>query len=328
MTSTTVLADTWHVGRVPVGDWFKDIFDWLKSNVGPLFDFISTVVSEVVGWLTDVLTYLPPWGMIIIFAVLALAVRGWKAAVASVIGFGLIDAMVEFHPTMQTLALVLFSALIAIVIAVPLGIAASRYEIVSRALRPVMDFLQTLPVFVYLIPAVALFSIGTVPGVVATVAFSVPPGVRLTELGIRQVDPEMVEAGEAFGTSPLRILTGIQLPLAMPSIMAGINQVIMLALSMQVVAGMVGGPGLGTEVYAAVTQARVGPGFEAGIAVVILAIYLDRLSSAFGNRSAFARVGDVFVSKWRSIARRGGSRSETQDSRSEALDSAHDAASQ
>ncbi len=289
-----LLADTWHVPRIHVGDWFDTIVTWLTNNVGPLFDFISTVVSGAVDWLTDVLTYLPPWGMIIIFAVLALWIRGWKAAVVSVIGFGIIDGMLEFEATMQTLAQVLFAAVIAVVLAVPLGIWAARNAAVSRIVRPVMDFLQTLPVFVYLIPVIFFFSIGTVPGIVATVAFSLPPGVRLTELGIRQVDPEMVEAGEAFGTSPWRILTGIQLPLALPSIMAGVNQVIMLALSMQVVAGMVGAPGLGTEVFGAVTRLQLGAGFEAGIAVVILAIYLDRLSAAFGNRSVFSRMGAVF----------------------------------
>ncbi len=292
--ATAVLAEPWHVPRIQVGDWFDTVVDWLTGNVGPLFDFISTVVSDAVGWLTDVLTYLPPWGMILIFAALALWIRGWKAALLSVIGFGLIDAMLEFHATMQTLAQVVFAAVIAVVLAVPLGIWAARSEPVSRVVRPVMDFLQTLPVFVYLIPVVFFFSIGTVPGIVATVAFSLPPGVRLTELGIRQVDPEMVEAGEAFGTSRWGILTGIQLPLALPSIMAGINQVIMLALSMQVVAGMVGAPGLGTEVYGAVTQLKLGAGFEAGIAVVILAIYLDRLSAAFGNRSALGRIGGMF----------------------------------
>ncbi|GAA4818776.1 ABC transporter permease [Tomitella cavernea] len=289
-----LLADTWHVPRIHVGDWFDTIVTWLTNNVGPLFDFISTVVSSAVDWLTDVLTYLPPWGMIIIFAVLALWIRGWKAAVVTVIGFGIIDGMLEFEATMQTLAQVLFAAVIAVVLAVPLGIWAARNATVSRIVRPLMDFLQTLPVFVYLIPVIFFFSIGTVPGIVATVAFSLPPGVRLTELGIRQVDPEMVEAGEAFGTSPWRILTGIQLPLALPSIMAGVNQVIMLALSMQVVAGMVGAPGLGTEVFGAVTRLQLGAGFEAGIAVVILAIYLDRLSASFGNRSVFSRMGAVF----------------------------------
>src|SRR5680860_810541 len=172
-----------------------------------------------------------------------------------------------------------------VLISIPLGIAATRSELVSTILRPVLDFMQTMPAFVYLIPAITFFGIGKVPGVVATVVFAMPPAVRLTELGIRQVDKEVVEAGEAFGSSPLQILTRIQIPLALPTIMAGVNQVIMLALSMVVIAGIVGAGGLGAVVIRGITRLQVGLGFEGGLAVVILAIFLDRITAAFSERS-------------------------------------------
>lgn len=191
---------------------------------------------------------------------------------------------------MQTLALVVFATVVAVIIAVPLGIAAARSDKVSTAVRPVMDLMQTMPAFVWLVPVVTLFSIGVVPGVVATIIFALPPGVRLTELGIRQVDPEVVEAGHAFGTSPGQILRGIQLPLALPTVMAGINQVIMLALSMAVIAGLVGAGGLGGVVTSSIARLDVGLGFEGGLAVVILAIYLDRLTASIGQRSGRRRL--------------------------------------
>ncbi|MBO2465827.1 ABC transporter permease subunit [Actinomadura sp. LCR2-06] len=184
---------------------------------------------------------------------------------------------------MDTLAQVLVAAVIGVVISVPIGVAAARSQTVSRIVRPVLDFMQTMPAFVYLIPAIFFFHIGAVPGVVATVVFALPPGVRLTELGIRGVDPEMVEAGEAFGTPPLRVLTRIQIPLAMPSIMAGINQLIMLALSMVVISGMVGAGGLGGDVVEGIQRVDIAGGFEAGLGVVVLAIYLDRLTGALGS---------------------------------------------
>jgi glycine betaine/proline transport system permease protein len=187
---------------------------------------------------------------------------------------------------MLTLGLVLVATVLAVAIGIPLGIWAAVNPRVSAFMRPVLDLMQTLPAFVYLIPAVVFFRSGIMPGVVATIIFALPPAVRMTELGIKQVDSEVVEAGHAFGSTPRRILRQIQLPLAMPTIMAGVNQVIMLALSMVVISGMVGAPGLGQEVYGAVTRVNIGLGFEAGLSVVIIAMFLDRMTTALSSHSA------------------------------------------
>ncbi|MFI0410537.1 ABC transporter permease [Actinomadura sp. 3N508] len=280
--------------RVPVGEWFDSLVTWCTDNLSWLFDGIGSAIESSVDGLTDALNLLPPLGLTLVLAVLALAISGWKLGVFTILGFLLIDSMELWEPAMDSLALVIVSALVSTVLAVPIGIAAARSDMVSRIVRPVLDFMQTMPAFVYLIPAIFFFSIGSVPGVVATVIFAMPPGVRLTELGIRGVDPEMVEAGEAFGTPPNRILTRIQIPLAMPSIMAGINQLIMLSLSMVVIAGMVGAGGLGGEVLEGINRVDVAKGFEGGIAVVVLAIYLDRLTGALSGgpgmlRALFAR---------------------------------------
>ena len=275
--------------RVPIADVFQTVVEWLNNSIGPVFDFVELVVSGAVAGLTAALTWLPDLVMVLVFTALAWWLRSWRFAVFSLIGFGLIASIEEFGPAMETLGLVLVSSVLAVLIGIPLGVLAARNQHVSRVVRPVLDLMQTLPAFVYLVPVIVFFNIGVVPGVVATVIFSLPPGVRLTELGIRQVDGEVVEAGEAFGARTGQILTGIQLPLAMPSIMAGINQVIMLSLSMVVIAGMVGAPGLGTNIYEAVTRVQLGQGFEAGLSVVILAVYLDRITAVLSDRSPVAR---------------------------------------
>ncbi|KAA5832017.1 proline/glycine betaine ABC transporter permease [Saccharopolyspora hirsuta] len=289
MRDALPLPGQYEVPRIPVGDWFAAAVEWLNNNVGPLFDFIDLVLRSAVTGLADALTFLPVLVMVLVFAALGLWLRSWRFGLFSLIGFGLIASMQQFQAAMQTLSLVLVATVIAVAIGIPLGILMARSSKVSAVLRPVLDLMQTMPAFVYLVPVIVFFNIGEVPGVVATVIFSLPPGVRLTELGIRQVDTEVVEAGEAFGAPTRKILTGIQLPLAMPSIMAGINQVIMLALSMVVIAGMVGAPGLGVNIYEAVTRVRLAQGFEAGLAVVILAVYLDRITAVLSDRSPVAR---------------------------------------
>ncbi|WP_312170601.1 proline/glycine betaine ABC transporter permease [Microbacterium sp.] len=269
--------------RIPLGSWVATGVDWIKTNLDGLLDVISFVVSFLVDGLTRALLSPHFIVIIVIAALIAWLVRSWQLAIGTVVSFGLIVAMGLWVPAMQTLALVLVAAVIAVLIAVPLGIWSARNATVRAILKPVLDFMQTMPAFVYLIPAIVFFSIGVVPGLVATVIFALPPGVRLTELGIRGVDSETVEAGQAFGAKPGQILRGIQLPLAMPTILAGVNQVIMLALSMAVIAGMAGADGLGKIVVEAISTINIAKGVEAGLGVVLIAVFLDRVTAALGD---------------------------------------------
>ena len=275
--------------RIPLGDWVATGLDWVKTTFGWLLDVVTLVIRTLVDGLGDALVALPFPVLVLAFALLGWLVRSWQLALGTAATMLLIVAMDQWENAMLTLALVLIAALIAVVIAVPLGILAARNDAFSATVRPVLDFMQTMPALVYLIPAVVFFSVGVVPGVIATLLFSLPPGVRFTELGIRGVDAETVEAGHAFGATPGEILRGIQLPLATPTIMAGINQVIMLALSMAVIAGMGGANGLGKEVVAALSTLDIAKGVEAGLSVVILAVFLDRVTAALGDPAASRR---------------------------------------
>jgi ABC-type proline/glycine betaine transport system permease subunit len=270
--------------RIPLGQWVRSIIDFLKEYLGGLFDVIATIFSSIYDVAAWIFTAPPFWAVIVVFAVAAWFVKGAKLAVGTVLGFVVILAVDQWENAMLTLALTIVAVLIATAIAIPLGIWAARSQTVSNVVRPILDFLQTMPAFVYLLPAIFLFSVGVVPGIVATIMFAIAPGVRLTELGIRGVDPEVVEAGQAFGATPGRVLRQIQLPLALPSIMAGINQIIMLSLSMSVIASMVGAPGLGRPIVQALSSVNVPLGFEAGLAVVMIAMILDRLTGALGSR--------------------------------------------
>jgi glycine betaine/proline transport system permease protein len=266
--------------RIKLGDQVSDGVNWLTEKGAGFFDAISSVMTHLVDAVTKVFTGPPYLVWVVLFTVLALLARGWAFGVFTVLAFLLIDSFDLWTDTMQTLGLVLVAAILATVIGVPLGIWSARNRGVRTVLRPILDTAQTTPSFVYLIPAVFFFGIGVVPGVVATLIFAIPPAVRLTDLGIRQVDPEVVEAAHAFGAHPRQILREVQLPMALTTIMAGINQVIMLGLSMVVVAGLAGAPGLGAKVTGAVSQLDIATGFESGLAVVVLAIFLDRLTSA------------------------------------------------
>ncbi|MFV0433279.1 MAG: ABC transporter permease [Leucobacter sp.] len=277
--------DNWY--RIPVGDWGKSAFSWFQDTFVAPIDLVSDVIKAVVTGLVDLLVLTPFPVMIAILALIGWLLRSWQLAVGTIISLLLVVSMGFWESTMQTLGLVLVATLIAVIIAVPLGILAAKNDTFSAVVKPILDFMQTMPAFVYLIPAVLLFSIGFVPGIFATVIFALPPGVRFTELGIRGVDSETVEAGYAFGATPGKILRGIQLPLATPTIMAGINQVIMLSLSMAVLAGFVGADGLGKDVVSAVSTQRLELGIEAGLCVVIIAVYLDRVTAALGNRAEY-----------------------------------------
>ncbi|MFH8938414.1 ABC transporter permease/substrate binding protein [Streptomyces griseosporeus] len=270
--------------RIPLGDWVNDAVDWLLNHVSWLFEFLKTVFTGAYDALETVLQAPEPLLLAGILAVLAFWLRGTLAGVLTFVGFAFIDSLDLWDDAMVTLALVLVATVIALMISVPVGIWAARSDRVSALVRPVLDFMQTLPAMIYLIPAILFFGTGASAGIVATLIFALAPGVRMTELGIRQVDRELVEAAEAFGTTPRDTLLRVQLPLALPTVMAGVNQVIMLGLSMAAIAGMVGTGGLGGDVNEAIGQLDVGLGSEAGVAIVILAIYLDRMTSALGTQ--------------------------------------------
>jgi len=269
--------------RIPLGEWTEVVVDLITDNLAGFFSVLRSIFLGMYDGVNWVLTTPPFWVVIVALALIALAARGWKFALGSALALTLIVGVAQWENAMDSLALILVASTIAVALSVPIGIAAAKSDGFSKVVKPVLDFMQTMPAFVYLIPALLLFRVGVVPGIVATIIFALAPGVRLTELGIRGVDSEIVEAGQAFGASPGRILRQIQLPLALPTIMAGVNQVIMLSLSMVVIAGMVGAGGLGGEIVASLNRIDVGLGVEAGISVVILAIILDRLTATFGK---------------------------------------------
>jgi glycine betaine/proline transport system permease protein len=272
--------------NLEVGGWFESLIDWFLANLGWFFDGIAWLTSAVVGGVEYGLVVLHPLVIIVLLTALAaFMTRSVGITIFSALAFLLILSMGLWLETMASLSIVLVSVAAALLIGIPLGIWAALRSPVSAVMRPVLDLMQAMPVFVYLIPAVFFFGVGTVPGIAATIVFSIPPAVRLTELGIRQMDSELLEAAQAFGAKDSLILRDVQLPMAFPSIMVGVNQVIMLALSMVVVAGMVGAGGLGGVVVQGVAQLDTARGFEGGLAVVILAVYLDRVT---GGASALA----------------------------------------
>ncbi|MEW1718924.1 ABC transporter permease/substrate binding protein [Streptomyces sp. NPDC093109] len=286
--------------RLPLGDWVNNVVDFLQNHLSWLFDAVGSIVSGMYDGINAVLSAPQPLLLAGILAVLAWWLRSLSAGALAFVGFALIDSVELWDEAMETLSLVLVATIIVLAVALPLGIWAARSKTVSSVIRPVLDLMQTMPAMVYLIPGVVFFGVGVVPGIIATIIFALPPGVRMTELGIRQVDGELVEAAEAFGTTPRNTLLRVQLPLALQTIMAGINQVIMLGLSMVVIAGMVGGGGLGGAVYRALGNIDIGLGFEAGLSVVILAVYLDRVTGALSLQ--VSPVGRRALAKARELA--------------------------
>ena len=271
--------------RLPLGKWVNSGVEWLLDHFGSAFDAFTASVTSVTDSLRIGLGLLPWFVIILIFALLAWRAKGWRLALGTTIGLYIIYNLELWAPFLDTLILVLIASLVSLIIGIPLGILAARSDRFHKILSPGLDFMQTMPSFVYLIPALMFFSLGTVSAVFATVIFSMPPVIRLTDLGIRQVPADLVEVGEAFGSSPSQMLFKIQLPLALPTIMAGINQTMMLSLSMVVISAMIGAQGLGAGVLESIAQMDIGKGFEYGLAVVILAMILDRLSQGVVRNS-------------------------------------------
>ena len=266
--------------RSPINDWVEAVV----INHGATFKAISNAILQVVLLVESVLRGLPWWAVIIIFMALAWASTR-KIVFCAIVGVMMVAVGVLglWDLTMQTLALMLVATLVSVLIGLPIGILCAKNRVARTITLPVLDVMQTMPSFVYLIPVLMLFGLGKVPAILATVVYAVPPLIRLTDLGIRQVDAEVVEAATAFGTAPARLLFGVELPLATPTIMAGLNQTVMMALSMVVVASMIGARGLGEQVLNGIQTLDVGRGLEAGIGIVILAIVLDRIMQGFGR---------------------------------------------
>ena len=293
--------------RIPLGDWADSFITWFGNVFGWLLDAFTWLMQSTYQLLFQILAFpkilvdneaiadssvlraLIIFAMILVFAGIAWIASNWKVALFTVLGFYAIWALAQWENAMSTLALVLVAVIVALILALPLGVLAAKSQIVSTILKPILDFMQAMPALAYLVPAIVMFSVGVVPGAFATIIFAMPPGVRLTELAIRQVAEDKVEAAQAFGATPAHILFKVQLPLAMATIMAGINQVIMLALSMVVLAGMAGSGGLGGEVVGAISRLNVAIGVEAGLAVVILAVFLDRVTAGLGSKTPLER---------------------------------------
>ena len=271
------------------GAYLAPVVDWLNANLHPLFAAISTLIETVLGGIEAALLFPPPYLLIAIVVVLAFLVANVRVAILAAFALGFCLVANLWTASMQTIALVSVSVLISVLIAFPLGILASRFKRVEAALRPILDMMQTVPPWVYLIPAVIFFSLGRVPAVIATIVYGVPPMLRLTTLALNQVPKEFLELGQAIGASPRSILAKIEIPLATPTLLVGLNQCILLSLAMVVLAGMVGAGGLGAEVTRGLTRMEMGLGLRAGLAIVAVALLFDRLSRGALQRSQAPR---------------------------------------
>ncbi|MBU3191189.1 proline/glycine betaine ABC transporter permease [Clostridium bowmanii] len=274
------------IPQLPIVKWADLLVAWLRENAQWFFEPIKDTLDAVVNGLSDSLIAIPPLIFILIIVVLTifLTKKKWGLPLFALVGLLIIQNLGFWEQTMLTLSLILTASSISILIGIPLGIWMSKNKTVQSIVTPILDFMQTMPAFVYLIPAVSFFGIGMVPGIIASVIFAMPPVVRLTNLGIRQVSEELIEAANAFGSTPIQKLFKVQLPLAKNTIMAGVNQTIMLSLSMVVIASMIGADGLGVEVFRAVTRNEAGQGFASGLAIVILAMILDRITQALNRK--------------------------------------------
>lgn len=266
------------IPRIPLDKWANSFVDYMIDSFSGVFTGINQIMTSLISSLEWVLTASPPLVTVVVFVLLALWLTDWKIAVFTCLGLLLIISLNLWEASMLTLSLVLASTIISLLFGVPLGILSHRFNKVGAVIKPILDIMQTMPAFVYLIPSVLLFGLGNVTALIATFIFAMPPAVRLTLLGLQQVPQTTLEAAEAFGATEWQKLIKVQLPLALPMIMSGVNQVIMLSLSMVVISSMVGAGGLGAEVLRSISMLDVGLGFIGGIAVVIIAVILDRLT--------------------------------------------------
>ncbi len=274
--------------RVPLADWIDAVMSWVLTNWGVVFDAIGDGILHMLLYIEKFLLWLPWFVIVLIVGLIAWRVmRLWWAGLIMAAFLVLIGSFGYWDLAMMTLAVIVAAVIISLGVGIPTGIVMARSNLVESIIRPVLDAMQTMPSFVYLIPALMLFGLGKVPAVFATIIYAVPPVIRLTNVGIRQVPQSVIEAARAFGSSARQILFEVQLPLAIPSIMVGINQTTMMALAMVVIASMIGARGLGLEVLLAINRIEVGRGFEAGFSIVLLAIIIDRITHAMGARQEY-----------------------------------------
>ena len=269
---------------IPLDSWVQTFVNWLVMNYRDFFQGIKVPIELSLQGLEWFFTTLPPLVVILLFAVAAWRFAGKGVAVFTVLSFFLVGYLGLWRETMITISMVISSVFFCALIGIPLGIMSGRSDRFQTLLRPCLDAMQTVPSFVYLVPVVMLFSIGTVSGILATIVFALPPIVRLTSLGIRQVHPELIEAALAFGATSGQVLRKVQVPLAMPSIMAGLNQTLMMALSMVVIAALIGAGGLGNPVVQGLNSLQIGLATIGGLAIVLLAMVLDRITQGMANR--------------------------------------------
>ena len=272
------------IPSIPLAEWTESVVDWITDNFDGVFDVLDSVIDGVVGSLEYVLLSPPALLMVVILGVVAFLLAGWRVALFTVLGLVFVISLGLWEAAMQTLALVLAATAVALVIGIPIGIIAAKSNAVEAVIRPILDIAQTMPAFVYLVPIVVLLGIGAGPALIATVVFAMPPAVRLTLLGIQQVPKDTVEAAHAFGATPWQTLFKVELPLSLKTIMAGVNQVIMLSLSMVVIAGLAGAGGLGEPVVAGLSQLDVGVSFVGGVGIVVIAIMLDRITRSLASQ--------------------------------------------
>ena len=271
--------------RIPLADWIDAIMNWLLDTFGSIFDSIGYALLMMLLYLEKFFLWLPWWLVILIVGLLSWRVmRKWWMGLIMAGLLVLIGGFGYWELSMMTLALTTSAVFVSLALGIPIGIIMAKSDLVESIIRPILDAMQTMPSFVYLIPALMFFGLGKVPALFATLIYAVPPVIRLTNVGIRQVSQNVIEAARAFGASPRQILFDVQMPLAVPSIMVGINQTTMMALAMVVIASMIGARGLGLEVLLAINRIEVGRGFEAGVSIVFLAIIIDRITNALATR--------------------------------------------
>ena len=303
------LLDPFQLFTIPLDDWITRLIEFLVENFRPFFQAIQIPVRWTLEIFQDVLTGAPPSLVLIVLSLVAWQLAGAKIGIYCLLTLGFIGFLGSWEEAMVSLSLVLTSLLVCVLLGIPLGVACARSDRIESSLKPLLDAMQTIPVFVYLVPVVMLFGIGEVPGVLATVIYALPPLIRLTNLGIRQVPEDVIEASMAFGATPNQLLLGVQIPLAMPTILAGVNQTVLFALGMSVITSMIAVPGLGLLVLRGLGNLDVGMAAVGGIGILGMAILLDRITQAAGQTSSmsYQHRGPIgLVRQWVSPAKRKG----------------------